>query len=214
MGLLQKLPCLVSLVLFAVLSYSADTAFASVEEVNALLKWKETLWSANRSVTQLKLTNSGLNCTLETFSFSLFPNLAYVDLNTNELSSPIPPQISSLPLVYLDLSANEFSGTIPPEIGHLKNLKTLHLEESQFHSSIPPEMGQMTSLSELALHTNSLSGPIPSSLGNLSNLVSIYLYDNQLSGSIPEEIETTPILGSFAWKTTDSLAPFYLLLET
>ncbi|KAH7844407.1 hypothetical protein Vadar_027609 [Vaccinium darrowii] len=174
MGLLQQLPCPISLVLFAVLLYSADTAFASVEEVNALLKWKETLPSANSSalttwilnqnngsspsastpcnwfgvscnaegsVTQLNLSNSGLSGTLETFSFSSFPNLAFVDLNTNKLSGPLPPQISSLPLVFLDLSTNEFSGNIPPEIGHLTNLETLHLVENQFNGPIPQEIG-------------------------------------------------------------------------
>ncbi|KAG5552622.1 hypothetical protein RHGRI_010643 [Rhododendron griersonianum] len=221
MGLLHKQLCLVSLVLFVILFPSPDTVSASVEEVNALLKWKQTLQSANSSilttwmlnpkngssstasspcnwfgvscnaegrVTRLNLTDSGVNGTLETFSFSSFPNLAYVELSMNQLSGPIPPQISSLPLVYLDLSFNEISGNIPPEIGLLKNLGTLHFFENQLTGSIPREIGQLKSLSELDLSTNYLSGPIPSSLGNLSNLVSIYLYDNQLSGSIPQEI--------------------------
>ncbi|KAI8558917.1 hypothetical protein RHMOL_Rhmol04G0133400 [Rhododendron molle] len=221
MGLLHKQLCLVSLVLFVTLFSSPDTVSASVEEVNALLKWKRTLQSANTSilttwmlnpkngssssasspcnwfgvscnaegrVTQLNLTDSGVNGTLETFSFSSFPNLAYVELSMNQLSGPIPPQISSLPLVYLDLSTNKFSANIPPEIGLLKNLGTLHFFENQLTGSIPREIGQLKSLSELDLSTNYLKGPIPSSLGNLSYLVSIYLYDNQLSGSIPQEI--------------------------
>ncbi|XP_058222202.1 MDIS1-interacting receptor like kinase 2-like [Rhododendron vialii] len=224
MGLLQKQFCSFSLLLFVILFSSPDIASASVEEATALLKWKETLQSANNSVpvvlptwelnpkngsissagspcrwfgvscnaegsvTRLNLTNSGINGTLETFSFSSFLNLAYVDLSMNELSGPIPPQISSLPLVYLDLSINLFSGNIPPEIGHLTNLETLHLVENRLNGSIPQEIGQLRSLSELALYTNHLSGPIPSSLGNLGNLVSLYLYDNQLFGSIPEEI--------------------------
>ncbi|KAG5541714.1 hypothetical protein RHGRI_021519 [Rhododendron griersonianum] len=222
MGLLQKLLCPVSIVLSVVLFSSLDTASASVEEANALLKWKETLQSANSSVlttwtlgtkngsssnasspcnwfgvscinaegrvTRLNLTNSSINGTLETFPFSLFQNLAYVDLSMNELSGPIPPQISSLPLVYLDLSVNEFSGNIPPEIGHLTNLETLHLADNQLTGSIPPEIGQLKSLSELSLSTNYLSGPIPPPLRNLSNLVSLFLFHNQLSGSIPAEI--------------------------
>ncbi|KAI8548252.1 hypothetical protein RHMOL_Rhmol07G0259100 [Rhododendron molle] len=216
MGLLQKLLCPVSIVLSVVLFSSLDTASASVEEANALLKWKETLQSANSSVlttwtlgtkngssssasspcnwfgvscinaegrvTRLNLTNSSINGTLETFPFSLFQNLAYVDLSMNALSGPIPPQISSLPLVYLDLSFNEFSGNIPPEIGHLTNLETLHLADNQLTGSIPPEIGQLKSLSELSLSTNYLSGPIPPPLRNLSNLVSLFLFHNQLSG--------------------------------
>ncbi|KAI8558645.1 hypothetical protein RHMOL_Rhmol04G0112600 [Rhododendron molle] len=222
MGLLQKLLCHVSLALFVILFFSSNTSSASIEEVNALLKWKETLQSANsyvlttwilnptkgsasssagspcnwygvfcnakESVTGLNLTNSGVNGTLETFSFSSFRNLAYIDLYMNELSGPIPPQISSLPLVYLDLSENKFSGNIPPEIGLLTNLETLNLQVNQLNGSIPREIGQLKSLSQLVLYTNHLSGPIPSSLGKLSNLVFIYLYDNRLSGPIPEEI--------------------------
>ncbi|XP_058222205.1 MDIS1-interacting receptor like kinase 2-like isoform X2 [Rhododendron vialii] len=222
MGLLQKLLCPVSIVLSVVLFSSLDTASASVEEANALLKWKETLQSANSSVlatwtlgakngssssgsspcnwfgvscinaegrvTRLNLTNSSMKGTLETFPFSLFQKLAYVDLSMNELSGPIPPQISSLPIVYLDLSVNEFSGNIPPEIGHLTNLETLHLADNQLTGSIPPEIGQLKSLSELSLSTNYLSGPIPPPLRNLSNLVSLFLFHNQLSGSIPAEI--------------------------
>ncbi|KAH7843269.1 hypothetical protein Vadar_014564 [Vaccinium darrowii] len=219
MGLLQKLLCLVFLVLFVVLFSSPDTASASVEEANAFLKWKGTLANSSMlttwildpkkgssstasspcnwfgvscnvegSVTRLNLTDSSINGTLETFPFSSFPNLAYVDLCMNQLSGPIPPQISSLPLVYLDLSNNEISGNIPPEIGLLTNLETLHLVNNRLNGSIPREIGKLKSLSELALYNNSLSGPIPASLGNLSKLVSLYIYDNQLSGSIPEEI--------------------------
>ncbi|KAF7138359.1 hypothetical protein RHSIM_Rhsim07G0202200 [Rhododendron simsii] len=221
MGLLQKLLRPVVWVLFVALWSTPYTGSASVEEANALLKWKETLqgastsvlttwildpkngsgssasspcnWfgvscNAEGSVTQLNLMNSSVNGTLETFPCSSFANLAYVDLRMNELSGPIPSQISSLPLVYLNLSTNEFSGNIPPEIGLLAKLETLHLQQNHLSGSIPREIGQLKSLSELALYTNHLSGPIPSSLGNLSNLVSLYLYDNQLSGSIPEEM--------------------------
>ncbi|XP_058222203.1 MDIS1-interacting receptor like kinase 2-like [Rhododendron vialii] len=221
MGLLQKLLRPGFWVLFVALWSTPYTGSASVEEANALLKWKQTFQRANISVlttwildpkngssssasspcnwfgvscnaegsiTRLNLMNSGINGTLETFPCSSFANLAYVDLSMNELSGPIPSQISSLPLAYLNLSTNEFSGNIPPEIGLLAKLETLHLQQNHLNGSIPREIGQLKSLSEFALYTNHLSGPIPSSLGNLSNLVSLCLYDNQLSGSIPEEM--------------------------
>ncbi|KAH7845731.1 hypothetical protein Vadar_005381 [Vaccinium darrowii] len=218
MVLLQKLLCPVFLVLFVTLFPSPDSAFASVEEANAFLKWKQTLanssmltswildpnngssssasspcnWfgvscNAEGSVTMLNLTNSGINGTLETFPFSSFPNLAYVDLSMNQLSGPIPPEISSPLLAYLDLSTNEFSGNIPPEIGLLTNLKTLHLHGNQLSGLIPDELGNLKFLVHLELNNNKLGGSIPASFGNLSELTYLFLRANNLSGPIPQE---------------------------
>ncbi|CAL5421489.1 unnamed protein product [Camellia sinensis] len=140
------------------------------------------------SVNTLNLTNSSVNGTLDNFSFSSFPNLAYIDLSINNLFGVIPPLIGSLSkLIRLDLSINQFSGNIPPEIGMLTNLDTLYLGENQLNGSIPQEIGQLKSLTKLALYTNNLSGPIPASLGNLRNLARLHLYNNDLSGSIPPQ---------------------------
>ncbi|CAL5397136.1 unnamed protein product [Camellia sinensis] len=152
-------------------------------------RWFGVTCNFDGSVNRLNLTNSSLNGTLDNFTFSSFPNLAYIDLSMNNLFGVIPPLIGSLSkLIYLDLSTNQFSGNIPPKIGLLTNLDTLYLVENQLNGSIPQEIGQLKSLTELALYTNSLSGPIPASLGNLRNLTLLYLYDNHLSGSIPQEI--------------------------
>ncbi|KAF5934492.1 hypothetical protein HYC85_030663 [Camellia sinensis] len=151
--------------------------------------WFGVTCNFNESVNGLNLTNSSLNGTLDNFTFSSFPNLAYIDLSMNNLFGVIPPLIGSLSkLKYLDLSVNQFSGNIPPQIGLLTNLDTLHLVENQLNGSIPQEIGQLKSLTELALYTNNLSGPIPASLGNLRNLARLYLYENDLSGPIPPEM--------------------------
>ncbi|XP_028070746.1 MDIS1-interacting receptor like kinase 2-like isoform X2 [Camellia sinensis] len=151
--------------------------------------WFGVTCNVDGSVDRLNLTNSSLNGTLDNFTFSSFPNLAYIDLTMNNLFGVIPPLIGSLSkLIYLDLSVNQFSGNIPPAIGLLTNLDTLHLVENQLNGSIPQEIGQLKSLTELALYTNSLSGPIPASLGNLRNLARLYLYENDLSGPIPPEM--------------------------
>ncbi|KAJ9676793.1 hypothetical protein PVL29_022015 [Vitis rotundifolia] len=152
-------------------------------------KWYGISCNHAGSVIRINLTESGLRGTLQAFSFSSFPSLAYVDVCINNLSGPIPPQIGLLSkLKYLDLSTNQFSGGIPPEIGLLTSLEVLHLVQNQLNGSIPHEIGQLSSLYELALYTNQLEGSIPASLGNLSNLASLYLYENQLSGSIPPEM--------------------------
>ncbi|KAI8015071.1 MDIS1-interacting receptor like kinase 2 [Camellia lanceoleosa] len=151
--------------------------------------WFGVTCNFDGSVNRLNLTNSSLNGTLDNFTFSSFPNLAYIDLSMNNLFGVIPPLIGSLSkLIYLDLSINQFSGNIPPEIGLLTNLDTLHLVKNQLNGSIPQEIGHLKSLTDLALYANSLSGPIPASLGNLRNLAHLYLYENDLSGPIPPEM--------------------------
>ncbi|CAL5332812.1 unnamed protein product [Camellia sinensis] len=151
--------------------------------------WFGVSCNLDGSVIRLNLTSSSVNGTLDNFSFSLFPNLAYIELSNNKFFGVIPPLIGSLTkLIYLDLSTNQFSGIIPLEIGLLTNLETLHLFHNQLNGSIPQEIGQLKSLIELALYTNSLSGPIPTSLTNLRNLTHLYLYQNDLSGSIPPEM--------------------------
>ena len=77
-------------------------------------KWYGIFCNQAGSVIKINLTESGLGGTLQHFSFSSFPNLAYVDICINNLYGPIPPQIGLLTkLKYLDLSTNQFSGGIP-----------------------------------------------------------------------------------------------------
>ncbi|XP_044476845.1 MDIS1-interacting receptor like kinase 2-like [Mangifera indica] len=171
--------------------------------------------SCNRagSITSINLTSAGLKGTLHELSFSLFPNLARIDLSGNELFGVIPPQIShlknieviylytnklsgSIPkeignlnsLTDLALGQNQLSGFIPHTIGNLSNLKVLYLHTNNLSGIIPKEIGNLKSISDLELSTNQLSGHIPHSIGNLSNLKVLYLYSNNLSSTIPEAI--------------------------
>ncbi|CAH1416171.1 unnamed protein product [Lactuca virosa] len=199
------------------LSIIQNFASASIEEANALLKWKASLQIPNNSLVSswlpmnssasapctswlgvicntdgsihtLNLTSSGINGTLHQFPFSLLQNLTKFELSVNNFFGPIPPEIRLLSkLVYLDFSANRFSGVIPPGIGMLASLETLHLNENNLSGSLPQEIGQLTSLYELALYDNSLEGELPPSLGNLKNLAYLYLDNNKLSGPIPQE---------------------------
>ncbi|KAF2299671.1 hypothetical protein GH714_002301 [Hevea brasiliensis] len=92
-------------------------------------------------VERLNLTNAGLNGTFHKFSFSSFPDLAYIDLSVNLLFGTIPLGITQLSkLIYLDLLYNLLSGSIPPEIGLLTNLDILHLAANHLNGSIPPDM--------------------------------------------------------------------------
>ncbi|KAK9077037.1 hypothetical protein SSX86_005372 [Deinandra increscens subsp. villosa] len=151
--------------------------------------WHGVSCNENGSVISLNLSSSGLNGTLDHFSFSSFPNLDYFELSLNNFYGIIPSEISHLSkLVYLDLSANQFTGIIPLEIGELRNLVTLHLFQNQLNGSVPQGVCQMRFLSGLALNDNNLYSSIPTCLGQLSNLSYLHLHFNNISGSIPPEL--------------------------
>ncbi|KAM2668620.1 MDIS1-interacting receptor like kinase 2-like [Malus sylvestris] len=204
--------------LFVFLIVFGSSAFdfaTSAEEAAALLLWKTGLqdpharlaswqhpsnatgpctWFAiscngAMSVTKINLTKSGLQGTLDGFSFSLFPNLEYFDLSVNSIFGAIPSQISQpSKLVHLDLSANNLNGSIPSSFGNLTNLTYLNLCRNFLNSSIPLEIGNLSNLVELYLNTNNLTGSFPPTFVDLKRLRFLYMYENMLVGSIPLEI--------------------------
>jgi hypothetical protein len=116
-------------------------------------------------------------------------NLRNLYLNNNQLSGNIPPELTNLSnLRYLVLASNQLSGNIPPELGYLSNLEYLHLGYNQLSGNIPPELTNLSNLEILGLGYNQLSGNIPPELGYLSNLEYLGLFNNQLSGNIPPEL--------------------------
>jgi Leucine-rich repeat (LRR) protein len=127
------------------------------------------------------------------------PNTTGLELNNNQLTGSIPPEIGNLTnLTYLSLSNNELTGSIPPEIGNLSNLRYLFLVNNQLTGEIPPEIGNLTNLTFLSLGGNQLTGEIHSEIGNLTNLTSLSLSENQLTGSIPSEIgNLTNLIGLY-----------------
>ncbi|PWA41356.1 protein kinase-like domain-containing protein [Artemisia annua] len=156
--------------LVTIFSTSLYFASCSSDEVDALLKWKATLHSQdnntllpswandqktvspcnwyglscneNGSINRLNLSSSGLNGTLNYFSFNSFPNLMYFDLMFNNFSGIIPSDIGHLSkLVFLDFSVNQFTGKIPPEIGTLMSLERLELQLNNLTGQIPRSLG-------------------------------------------------------------------------
>ena len=112
-----------------------------------------------------------------------------LDLTDNQLTGPIPRELSSLSgLVSLYLDENNLRGPIPATFGGLAGLRTLKIDESHLTGSIPPELGNLSRLEELYLDQNDLSGPIPPELGNLAELTLLRLDDNGLAGLIPPEL--------------------------
>jgi len=123
----------------------------------------------------------GVSCTADT--------ITELQLDNNNLSGPIPPELSNLAnLEVLYLTGNQLSGAIPPALGNLSQLTRLLLEGNPLGGSIPPELGNLTNLEVLILDATQLSGAIPPALGQLSQLRYLAAQINQLSGSIPPEL--------------------------
>ncbi len=112
-----------------------------------------------------------------------------LSLSSNNLTGPIPPELSGLSnLAELSLAANNLSGALPPEISNLSNLVVLGINSNNLSGHIPPEMGNMTDLGTLVLSDNKLTGPIPRELGRLTKLTNLNLAGNDLTGPVPPEL--------------------------
>ncbi|XVF37484.1 hypothetical protein REPUB_Repub20aG0012100 [Reevesia pubescens] len=97
-------------------------------------------------------------------------NLTGLDLSNNELSGPIPSNISSI-FHYgtsLDLSSNRFSGNIPKQISNCNFLNLLKLDNNQLTGLIPPELARLSRVKAFTIANNKLFGPVPNFAVSLS----------------------------------------------
>ncbi|XVF37466.1 hypothetical protein REPUB_Repub20aG0010500 [Reevesia pubescens] len=88
--------------------------------------------------------------------------LTGLDLSNNELSGPIPSDISRI-FHYgtsLDLSSNRFSGNIPKDISNCSFLNMLILDNNQLTGLIPPELAQLNRIKIFSVADNQLHGPV------------------------------------------------------
>ncbi|XP_008450168.2 LRR receptor-like serine/threonine-protein kinase HSL2 [Cucumis melo] len=162
----------------------------------------------------LSISNTSLNGTLLSPSFSLCSHLQLLNLSSNLLVGTLPDFSSGFKqLQTLDLSSNNFTGEIPHSFGGLSALKVLRLSQNLLDGSLPsvlgnlseltemaiaynpfkpsrlpPEFGNLTKLVNMFLPSSKLIGPIPDSIGNLALLSNLDLSTNSISGSIPDSI--------------------------
>ncbi|CAH1413827.1 unnamed protein product [Lactuca virosa] len=179
--------------LLIILSPIPNFASASLEEANALLKWKASLEIPKNSLLSswipLPLNSSAsVPCTSW---FGVVCNadggIQKLNLTSSGLKGTLHRFSFSLlrNLTHFDLNLNHFFGPIPPAIRHLSKLIHLDFSQNKFSGVIPPEIGNLDQLTILYLYSNNISGSIPSSLGNLKYLSELSISYNQLSGSIP-----------------------------
>jgi Leucine-rich repeat (LRR) protein len=121
-----------------------------------------------------------------------------LDLNTNNLTGDLPPDVGLLSLMdTLDLTTNSISGEIPTQICNLMSLIQLRLADNDFVGDIPFGFGELDLLEELELSTNPITGAIPSDFGDMGNLRVLRLVGTELSGPIPPEIGNISTLETF-----------------
>ncbi|KAL0424102.1 UNVERIFIED_CONTAM: Receptor-like protein 44 [Sesamum radiatum] len=94
---------------------------------------------------------------------------AALDLSSNSLTGPIPPDLQYLVnLAVLNLSSNRLSGPIPQQLALCAYLNVIDLHDNQLSGPIPQQLGLLVRLSVFDVSNNKLSGPIPASLSNRS----------------------------------------------
>ncbi|PWA67671.1 leucine-rich repeat receptor-like protein kinase family protein [Artemisia annua] len=139
--------------LLAALSFIANFTTASLEEANALQKWKATLKIPNNT----QIVSSWMPLPTNTSSPTPCPswfgiacnadgNINMLNLSTSELKGTLRGFPFSIlrNLTHFELSVNSFFGPIPPEIGLLSKLVYLDFSNNRFSGVIPPTIGKLS----------------------------------------------------------------------
>ncbi|GKC26721.1 probable leucine-rich repeat receptor-like protein kinase [Tanacetum coccineum] len=189
---------LLSLALLLIaLSFIPNFTSASLEEANALQKWKASLKIPNTSQIVSSWKPLPMNTSAPASCPSWFGiacngngNINMLNLSTSELKGTLHQFPFSIlgNLTHFELSVNSFFCTIPPDIGLLSKLVYLDFSTNQFSSVIPPTIGKLSQLTILDFFKNNLIGSIPQKLGNMKSLTDLELSENQLNGSIPSSL--------------------------
>ncbi|OMO50977.1 hypothetical protein CCACVL1_30091 [Corchorus capsularis] len=141
--------------------------------------------SEENKVLNIRLGNMGLKGQFPE-GIKKCQSLTLLDLSNNELSGPIPSNISHI-FRYgtsLDLSSNKFSGNIPESIANCSYLNKLRLDHNQLTGLIPPELALLNRLSNFSVANNQLHGSVPDfgDVGNTLNDERSYAGNTWLCG--------------------------------
>lgn len=146
----------------------------------------EPLTTSLNTVNIISLPQMNIDGSLPSAFFNL-PNLVYINLDGNWLTSTIPKSFFSLEnLFYVDFGSNQLIGTVSDDVAFLSQLQIFSLNSNQFEGTIPSAFANLTLLSYFDLGKNELTGTIPASvLAKLTSLSYLDLSNNELIGTIP-----------------------------
>ncbi|XP_060671366.1 probable leucine-rich repeat receptor-like protein kinase At1g35710 [Ziziphus jujuba] len=180
----------------------SSTCFAISGEVEALVKWKDSLdmnptthsllrsWNlSSTSSTSHDLYNN-TPCTWVGIACNGFGSVINITLYSSNLKGTLHNfNFSSFPsLLELSLYNNSLYGSIPMHIGNLSTLTSLDIGINHLSGNIPSPICLLTSLGFLDLASNYLNGSIPPQIGLLVFLEVMYVYSNKFSSRIPVSI--------------------------
>nr|XP_034889413.1 receptor-like protein Cf-9 homolog [Populus alba] len=154
----------------------------------------DSLMNLSSSLSSLKLNYCGLQGKLPS-SMGKFKHLQYLDLVGNNITGPIPSEISHLSkLVSLDLSDNDDLFLEPISfdklVRNLTKLRELDLSWVDMSLVVPDSlMNLSSSLSSLKLNYCGLQGKLPSSMGKFKHLQYLDLVGNNITGPIPYDFD-------------------------
>ncbi|XP_061336437.1 probably inactive leucine-rich repeat receptor-like protein kinase At5g48380 isoform X1 [Gastrolobium bilobum] len=116
-----------------------------------------------------------------------------IDLSNMGLKGQFPRGLQNCSsLVGINLSLNELSGPIPSDISRLLKFSTsIDLSNNKFSGEIPKALANCTYLNALKLDNNMLSGQIPQEFGLLPRIKTISFANNHLSGPVPQLLEVS-----------------------
>jgi Leucine-rich repeat (LRR) protein len=116
--------------------------------------------------------------------------LAYLYLDSNHLTGPVPESLGGLRLLRsLNLSSNRLTGTLPAKLQDLSLLEVLMLQHNKLHGSIDTLFNAATqaNLSTVQLSGNQLTATLPAAAFLLPSLSSFAAVDNCFEGPLPDE---------------------------
>ncbi|CAL9109649.1 unnamed protein product [Musa acuminata var. zebrina] len=119
-----------------------------------------------------------------------------LDLSFNKLSGTLPKEILSISTltVFLNVSSNSLTGPLPPQVGNLKNVRALDVSKNKLSGEVPGSIGGCEVLQYLRMEENLFDGPLPPSFSGLKGLQELDVSRNNLSGSIPSFFGRFPFL--------------------
>lgn len=115
-----------------------------------------------------------------------------IDLPSNQLSGPVPAEISLFQdsLRILVLSSNSIIGIIPTAIGNLVNLEELRIDRNDFAGMLPTSIGRLQRLRLFYLeHNPAIRGEFPQSVVSMDSLEELVFYYTSIS-SITSDVCT------------------------